>query len=177
MYKQIGQTIKEARQASGKTLVACATAADVSRVTWYRWEAGSKRCQPDRVLAAVDGQELRAVLAAVVVPVPQPKGLAGPAVCPAQALLWMERRSVSALALAQSLGVDHKTVYRWLRGESRPKPFVCTRITAYIPACAKPLPNGVELARKFSQSRPVGGRFGDRSFREFVDAATVRGGR
>ena len=171
MYEQIGQTIKEARQASGKTLVSCATAAGVSRVTWYRWEAGSKRCQPDRVLAAVDGQELRAVLAAVVVPVPQPKGLAGPAVCPAQALLWMERRSVSALALAQSLGVDHKTVYRWLRGESRPKPFVCARIVGYIPACANPLPNGVELARRFSESRPVGGRFGDRSFREFIGAA------
>lgn len=173
MYKQIGQTIKEARQASGKTLVACATAAGVSRVTWYRWEAGSKRCQPDRVLAAVDGDELRAVLAAVVVPVPQPKGLAGPAVCPAQALLWLEAHSVSALALAQSIGVDHKTVYRWLRGESRPKPFVCTRIVAYIPACAKPLPNGVELARRFSQSRPVGGRFGDRSFKAFLEGGNV----
>ena len=173
MYKQIGQTIKQARETSGKTLVACATAAGVSRVTWYRWEAGSKRCQPDRVLAAVDGQELRAVLAAVVVPVPQPKGLAGPAVCPAQALLWMERRSVSALALAQALKVDHKTVYRWLRGESRPKPFVCTRILAAIPACAKPLPNGVEIARQFSESRPVGGRFGDRSFLEFYGVGNV----
>jgi transcriptional regulator with XRE-family HTH domain len=171
MYEQIGQTIKEARQASGKSLVSCAADAGVSRVTWYRWEAGSKRCQPDRVLAAVDGQELRAVLAAVVVPVPQPKGLAGPAVCPARALLWMERRSVSALALAQSLGVDHKTVYRWLRGESRPKPFVCARILSTIPDCANALPNGVELARRFSESRPVGGRFVDRSFKAFLEGA------
>ena len=171
MYQTIGQTIKEARTTAGKTRAECAALAGVSAVTWLRWELGRKRCQPDRVLAAVDGDELRAVLAAVVVPVPQPKSLAGPAVCPAQALLWMERRSVSALALAQSLGVDHKTVYRWLRGESRPKPFVCTRIVAYIPACAKPLPNGVELARRFSESRPVGGRFGDRSFKAFLEAA------
>ena len=155
MYENIGQTIKEARTTAGKTRAECAALASVSAVTWLRWELGRKRCQPDRVLAAVDGDELRAVLAAVVVPVPQPKSLAGPAVCPAQALLWMERRSVSALALAQSLGVDHKTVYRWLRGESRPKPFVCTRILATIPACAKPLLNLQVLVHRCRKRFPV----------------------
>jgi transcriptional regulator with XRE-family HTH domain len=171
MYEQIGQTIKEARELAGKTRAECAALAGVSAVTWLRWELGRKRCQPDRVLAAVDGDELRAVLAAVVLPTPAPKSLAGPAVCPAQALLWMERRSVSALALAQALKVDHKTVYRWLRGESRPKPFVCARILSTIPDCANALPNGVELARRFSESRPVGGRFVDRSFKAFLEGA------
>jgi transcriptional regulator with XRE-family HTH domain len=173
MYQELGQKIKEARAATGKTIAQCATLAGVSENTWWRWEAGRKKPQPDKVLAVLDCQALRSALAAVVTPAPAPKGLAGPAVCPAQALLWMERRSVSALALSQSLKVDHKTVYRWLRGESRPKPFVCQRILAAIPECASPLPNGVELARRFSEARPVGGRFCDRSFKAFLEARNV----